>query len=225
MSPITEVPKALTQLFRRRRVVDLGELFAVLETHSRMTVFRRLSSLDYMTSYSHAGRYYTLRDIAVFDAHGLWQHAGALFSRDGTLKDTLVRLVHETEAGQFHRELQTRLGLRVQNTLADLVSGSRLGRESIDSEYLYISADAERGRRQLAQRQRLIRQDEQTRGAVVTPAIIIEVLLEVIHGSVVRIDAKRVSARLLARGVHISADQVTAIFEQHGVSKKKARSR
>lgn len=225
MPPPVKVPKALIQLFRRRRVVDLGELFAVLGTHSRMTVFRRLSSVDSLTSYSHAGRYYTLRDIAAFDAHGLWQHAGALFSRDGTLKDTLVRLVHEADAGQLHRELQVRLGLRVQNTLANLVASSRLGRESVDSEYVYISADDEKGRRQLARRLVLIQQDKQASAAVVTPAVVIEVLLEVIHGSVVRIDAKRVSARLIARGVPITADQVTAILEQHGVSKKKARSR
>ena len=32
-----------------------------------MTVFRRLCKIDYLSSYTHAGRYYTLYEIARFD--------------------------------------------------------------------------------------------------------------------------------------------------------------
>src|SRR6266496_2315264 len=124
MSTTDEDRQALSRLFQRRKI-------AALDTRSRMTVFRRLSPMGYVSSYSHAGRYYTLRDIPVFDPDGLWQHAGVLFSRDGTLKKTVVRLVEEADAGQFHRELHVRLRLRVHNTLADLIAQQRLGREPL----------------------------------------------------------------------------------------------
>jgi hypothetical protein len=42
-----------------------------------------LKTLDYLTSYSHRGRYYALREIASFDDDGLWSQATAWFSRFG----------------------------------------------------------------------------------------------------------------------------------------------
>src|SRR3972149_12005335 len=138
MSTPDEDRQALSRLFQRRKIADRDQLFAALDTRSRMTVFRRLSPMGYVSSYSHAGRYYTLRDIPVFDPDGLWQHAGVLFSREGTLKKTLVRLVQQADAGQFHRELQVRLGLRVHNTLADLIAEQRLGREPLDAANPFV---------------------------------------------------------------------------------------
>jgi len=65
--------QALTRLFQRQSVADLATLSSALKTSSRMSVFRRLSARDYLSSYSHAGRYYTLRDIPPFDQDGLWR--------------------------------------------------------------------------------------------------------------------------------------------------------
>ena len=41
-----------------------------------------------MTSYSHRGRFYTLREIARFGSDGLWSRDPAWFSRYGTLLAT-----------------------------------------------------------------------------------------------------------------------------------------
>jgi len=216
----------LLRLFQRHRIADLEQLFAALSTHSRMTVFRRLSLVGYLSSYSHAGRYYTLRDIPDFDAAGLWQHAGVLFSRDGTLKKTVLRLAENSEAGLFQRELQLQLGLRVHNTLADLVAHKRLGREPVAGEYLYVSTKRARAAAQVAHRAELANplmsasQDE-----ALTPALVIAVLLEIIHGTVMRLDATEVAARLIARGMSVSVAQVQAVMRHHGVEKKTATSR
>ena len=60
--------EVLQKLFRRRMIADLNMLYQTIETHSRMSVFRRLRELRYLSSYSHAGRYYTLADIPQFEA-------------------------------------------------------------------------------------------------------------------------------------------------------------
>ena len=44
----------------------------------------------YLSSYTHAGRYYTLENISKFDEQGLW------FYRDGTLKETTAVQVEQT---------------------------------------------------------------------------------------------------------------------------------
>src|SRR5437870_2604986 len=65
---------ALHKLFRTRPVALLSDLRKALQTPSRTTVFRVLSSVGYLASYSHAGRYYTLKRIPQFDPRGLWHY-------------------------------------------------------------------------------------------------------------------------------------------------------
>lgn len=226
MRSSNQARQVLARLFRRQKIAELEQLFAALGTRSRMTVFRRLSTEGYVTSYSHAGRYYTLRDIPDFDQDGLWQHAGVLFSRDGTLKKTVVRLVEESDAGQFYRELQLRVRLRVHNTLADLVAHQRLGRAPIEGEFLYVSPEGARAAAQVARRADLGREPAPApKDEDLEPAVVIEVLVEVIHGAVVHLDAHEVATRLGARGVAVTVAQVEAVFQRHGVVKKTAPSR
>jgi hypothetical protein len=216
---------ALLRLFQRQKIADLDAVLTALECRSRMTAFRRLSAVGYLSSYSHAGRYYTLRDVPEFDAEGLWQQGGVLFSQAGTLKETVAHMVAQAEAGQFHRELQLRLGLRVHNTLADLVENRRVGRERLQGEYLYVSADAERAATQVARRAQIGREPKLAKDERLDPVMVIEVLAEVIHGSVVQLDAEEVASRVVARGVAVTVAQVEEIFRRHGVVKKKAPSR
>jgi len=220
---------ALARLFVRRPIADLDDLYRALETRSRMTVFRRLSEVGYLTSYSHAGRFYTLHRVAQFDAAGLWQHQGVCFSRDGTLKQTVVRRVEQAEAGRFHRELQDQLQVRVHNTLLDLVRQHRLGREPFVREYLYVAADRTRAAAQVAHRRK-----HAERGAAIgaggireaaAPSVVIAVLLELIHGAELTLDARAIAGRLRGRGIPASVEQVEGIFAAHGLEKKTARSR
>ena len=85
--------KALKRLFRRFPVADLNTLSRTLDTESRMSVFRRLKTFGYFSSYTHAGSFYTLSHIPQFDDYGLWMHQGIGFSKEGTLKATLLKMV------------------------------------------------------------------------------------------------------------------------------------
>ena len=223
MRSINAARDALLRLFRSQRVADLDEVLTAIGSRSRMTAFRRLSALGYLSSCSHAGRYYTLRDVPEFDADGLWQHGGVLFSQAGTLKEAVALMVAQAEAGQFHRELRLRLRLRVHNTLADLLVSRRVGRERLQGEYLYVSVDAARAATQVARRIELGREAKLAEERL-DPVMVIEVLAEVIHGSLVQLDAAAVASRLNARGVAVSVAQVDEIFRRHDVGKKTASS-
>jgi hypothetical protein len=206
---------ALEKLFAGRPVADLPQLGRALGTRSRMSVFRRLSSLGYVSSYSHTGRYYTLSSVPDFDTDGLWRYQGIGFSRDGTLKATVQKLVEASDAGRTQRELQVRLGVRVHNPLLELVESKQLGREEVDSEYVYVATKRARGTTQL----------ERRRGAAQArptsePSLEVEVLLEVLHGArLPELNAKTLTARLEARGIRASVADVTAVLERYGLKK------
>ena len=72
-------PQALRKYLLRHTIATLPELKAALGTSADLTVFRKLKLLDYLSSYTHRGRYYALREAARFDEVGLWSHDAVWF--------------------------------------------------------------------------------------------------------------------------------------------------
>lgn len=120
----------------------MEELKEALGTSVDMTVFRKLQELDYQTSYSHGGRYYTLPEIAEFDEQGLWSFRSVWFSEQGTLLSTAEACVNQSEAGYFTSELESLLHVSVKNALRKLANEGRIGRERIAGKYLYCAVES-----------------------------------------------------------------------------------
>jgi hypothetical protein len=212
----------LNQLFRRKRAAVLDDLRAVLGTTSRTTIFRILKVIGYFTSYSHAGRYYTLRRIPNFDRRGLWSWRGIGFSSHGTLRATSVFLIEQSEAGLTHDELQRQLGLRVHDTLRILVQEGIITREHFGDVFVYLSADPRMAAAQMAARQKL-----QARAPAAAPPadplLAIDILVEVIHHP--RADAAAIADRLHSIGRLVTPKQVEEVFQAYEVKKTAGRSR
>ena len=216
--PISTKSKGrITRLFTLQPVARLPELMRALGTSAR-TVFRVLSTIGYWTSYSHARRYYTLKKIPQFNKDGLWSHGVALFSKDRTLRATIVRLVGDASAGKTHAELQAQLRLRVHDTLLDLVHDKQIGRAKLDELYLYVSADRRLAQTQIAQRQRLLAVQPPPAPLPET-GLVIEVLLAVINQP--KADPAAVVPILKRQGRAISREQVKAVFARYDLGKKK----
>ena len=146
--------KELVRAFDARKVLDLAQVKAALGTPVKMTALRQLRQLDYHSSYSHAGRYYTLERIARWDGHGLWSSTGIRFSRHGTLVETMAQLVDAAAGGWVSAELEDVLGVRVHAALLSLYRRGRVRRHQIGGEYLYVSVHD--GSAQLAHRQQQV---------------------------------------------------------------------
>lgn len=142
----------LRQHLLQAKLATLDELKRALGTPVDLTVFRKLKQLDSLTSYSHRARYYTLRQIARFDADGLWSHEGVWFSRHGTLLTTAEAWVQHSPQGYFAEELAECLHVEVQDALHHLVEQHRIARQLVSGLYLYTSSDPIRRRRQLLAR-------------------------------------------------------------------------
>lgn len=221
MSVAAKYVSSLNQLFRRKRAALLDDLRAALGTASRTTIFRILKAVGYFTSYSHAGRFYTLRHIPKFDRLGLWSWRGIGFSSHGTLRATSAFLIEQSEAGQTHEELQHQLGLRVHDTLRSLVEERIITRERFEDIYIYLSADPKKATAQMAARQKL-HIPAPAAGVPPDPLLVIDVLIEVIHHP--REDAAAIAARLRAAGRIVTLKQVEEVFHSYAV-KKTARLR
>lgn len=224
MLPPKQSGKVLVKMFRKKYIANLDELFDVLDTRSRMSVFRRLKPLGYLTSFTDAGSFYTLQDIAKFDTLGLWFYQDVGFSRAGTLKATVIDLVNFSEAGKTPMELLNLLRLKVANSLHNslhgLIKGNHLKRHRMQGLALYTSIESDIAEKQIAARRKKIR-SRSLFPTIVSIETTIAVLVEALRAGKVLTDASTVATRLRAQGMVISVDQVEQIFSQYSLKAEK----
>jgi hypothetical protein len=156
MKTIQYSTEKLVALFHERLVLTLPEIKNVLHTNSTMTAHRKLHTIGYQTSYSHSGRYYTLKEIAEFDRNGLWEFNHIYFSKHGKLAATIEHVVTTSPAGYFASELKQLLNVFVLNELKKLHHEGKLKRQQIGREFLYLSTSI--GSVQLQRRKEQIQQ-------------------------------------------------------------------
>ena len=149
MRPTSFAPSVLRQHLRRHKIADLPELKRVLGTRTDLTVFRKLKLLNYLASYTHRGRFYTLPEIAHFDDRGLWSHEGVWFSRHGTLLATVEIFVKQSLQGYYAQELADELHAEVQQPLRQLVAQQRLARIEVQGQFLYTAIESSPRRKQI----------------------------------------------------------------------------
>jgi hypothetical protein len=141
MRPLSFRSDELRSLLLGSRIATLDQLKQALGTAVDITVFRKLKPLEYLTSYSHRGRYYTLREIARFDEKGLWSQEDVWFSQFGTLLATAESFVNRSPRGYFADELAGTLHVDVQDALHHLAQQDRVTRQIVAGRYLYTARE------------------------------------------------------------------------------------
>jgi hypothetical protein len=138
--PKTRFPADKLRVFlREEKIATLDELKSALGTTGTMTVFRKLKTLGYLSSYSHRGKYYTLHEIPDFDERGLWDWHAVWFSRYGNLVETAREFVEEAESGLTAGELESILHVECKRALLKLYRERQVARAKIGGVQVYLS--------------------------------------------------------------------------------------
>lgn len=209
------IQKELKKLFKKHSVLEIPYLQRVLHGRSERSLFRDLKAADSISSYSHAGRFYTLRKIPRFDNRGLWLFNDVGFSRYGTLGATIEHWVNHSAAGYTYSELKERLAIRIENVLLDLTEKKRIRRAGEAREYVYYSMEEGSAALQRKHREELTRQQQ----VEISERIVIEVLAAVIRGSKVCVELGELQGRLHVRGISLGMRQIAQILERYDVKK------
>lgn len=143
---------ALQRFLRKEKIATLEQVTQVLGDPARCTVFRKLGQLRYLSSYSHRGKYYTLKSVARYNSLGLWSYKLVWFSRLGNLLDTCEQFVRRSDAGYSAVELKEILHVKTKHALTQLVRIDKLEREKIEKAYIYLAKDDRTARQQLKAR-------------------------------------------------------------------------
>ena len=206
--------QAIKSKFQKHKVLTIEDLFEVIGTVSKRTVHRYIKELDYVTSYTQKGKYYTLKDTAKFDAHGLWYFNDIGFSKHGTLYDTIAHFVEHSEAGMTGSELNTSSRTEVKYALLDLVEKEKLSRVKPDKVYVYLSSDPFKAQKQIKFREKIIA--DQT----IDQATCFRVLIAAYKFIKDPPSPEQVGNYLKNQGSKISLKVVRQVFHRYGLEKK-----
>jgi hypothetical protein len=115
---------------------------------ARISVRRFLKQIGYCRSYTHNGKWYTLRDCPDFDREGLWHFRGIGFSKHGSLTATIDHLLARSPAGLSASQLAEKLQHSCDAVLTRLHQAGRLDRVRLAGHFLYLAADPQLNRQQ-----------------------------------------------------------------------------
>jgi hypothetical protein len=138
----------LLTCLNNKKIMTIDELKSTLTTQCRMTVFRKLSILGYISSYSHSGKYYSLKTIARYNKYGIWSYKSVLFSKNGTLKKTIEFLIGSSTQGYTASELNSIVKVKVEDALLELVKNKIVIRKKISGIYIYYARASKLSKKQ-----------------------------------------------------------------------------
>lgn len=145
----TSVLQRIEEFILSKRIVTFKELQEFLSNTSRMTIIRRLRELSYLSSYSHAGKYYTIGSIPKFSEEGLWSYNSVYFSKFDSLINTCLAFVNNSESGYSTKELRDILHVDAKLSLIELEKRGKLYREKCRGGYVYFNKHFSRRKQQL----------------------------------------------------------------------------
>lgn len=218
MNPVLNIPLKIQNLLLKNGVMSVKQLRHEFSGRSRSSLFRDLQKLDVISSYTHTGQYHVLKRTAQFDASGLWFFQAIGFSQHGTLKNTLIQVISDSQAGMTHKDMKTLFRIDVQKPLTDLVNTSAVIRQLLPRRiYVYLSPDENQAEDQL--QRRLAISDRTLDRALPPESVRIEILVEVIHAPERTLDEKVLGPLLRKRGVIIKDDEITYVLAYYDIKK------
>ena len=207
---------ALLKAFSAPCVLTLQQLCQMFHC-SRATILRRLAEHGYYTSYNHSGKFLTIPEVAQFDSQGLWTWRTARFSKHGTLKDTVARMVQSSPQGMTHEELAALLAVRVHNPLLQLVRERALCRERIGPAFVYLHLQRRSRSEQARMRKAALASQPHLRP---TSQQTIATLLQLIQDP--QAGREQIVVGCQRGGVPVTLAVVEAIFARYALDKKRA---
>lgn len=200
--------------FKLIKVMTVLELSKILK-RSVITIRRRLKEWGAYTSYNKNGRYYTLPSIPKFNKKGIWQFKNILFSKQGTLKNTIVYLVRTSFKGLTNSELAEIIKINPHSFMPQYKELPELRKEKYKREVIYFSEDEERYTLQKENRF-----PPQPSALQLPPdAISIIILVELIHNP--GMNSFELAKRLHKKGYKIEQFMIDNFFEHYNLGKKK----
>lgn len=203
---------SLKEMFEKSKVLTLNQVSKKRDCSIR-TVQRQFAELAVLRSYNHNSRYYTLPDIPIFNAHGIWWYRDIFFSKYGDLRQTVKHAILNSEDGLSGNEIGGIVNLLPRSFMHHFREIDGVFREKHGGVYVYFSNDSLIYKRQKLKR--VLESDTKR----ISDAIAIKILVEYIKHP--ELSEEKLSAILRhEQNVDISSSMITNLLSFHDLLKK-----
>jgi predicted transcriptional regulator len=139
MANTTIIEQQICGIFSKQPCWMIDPLAAELN-YSIPSVRRFLAVMGYYSSFTHNGKWYTLKSIPSFNRNGIWFHKDIGFSKVGSLTNTLVALTDKSHAGVTAEQIGETLHCRCHTLMVQLCRKQKLQRQKVGRSFIYLSA-------------------------------------------------------------------------------------
>jgi hypothetical protein len=199
--------------FKKSKVLTIEQLVELLES-SVITVRRYLKKWKGHTSFNYNGRYYTLKGIPQFDSNGIWKYQTILFSKYGTLKQTIIELIRHSEGGLTAREIAQVVEIPSNSSIfSQLHKVSVIRREKHKGHFVYLSDE-----HAIYEKQKNVLYRSEDAARLPTDEEAVLILVQYIKHP--QIGLEELSERLAGQGKMIALSVIRRFLEHHDLLKK-----
>ena len=132
--------QTINELIRKKKVLSFEKLEQSVNV-SGITVRRDLRALNYITSYTHRGRFITLPKVPRFDNNGIWFFHEIGFSQYGNSFESIIKLIDQSKQGLSREELEDILKIGISKQIQILIRQEKLNRVKLGGKYIYLPDD------------------------------------------------------------------------------------
>lgn len=215
MPSTIEPQERLLPLFTQRKCWTIEELMHELD-YAAISVRRLLKQVGYFSSFTHNNKWYTLKSIPVFDQYGLWFYENIGFSKNGSLKKTILYFIAKSPQGLSAKQLAERLSIPCHAVLNHLYKRGAIDRLKSDREFVYLAIDEKiksRQRERLHASQPVEPRPPESLSAQAAVHVLVEFIK---HPQASWVELSQAAAQ---KQVLASPEAIARFFEEHALKK------
>ena len=206
-------------IFNKQKILTIDKLADSLQV-STVTARRRLKTWQALTSINKNGRYYTLPNIPEFNEHGIWNYQSVFFSEYGNLKQTIISLIRQSEAGLNTRQIAKIVNMSPSSSFFTQIENTTgIVRKKYHGKFVYFSDQSQKARKQIEKR--MLKASSNVDMPTDSDAIVI--LVELIKYP--KNSIEQLAAKIQKKGVKLDISIILRFLKLHSLLKKISHSK
>ncbi|MCP4763114.1 MAG: hypothetical protein GY870_15160, partial [archaeon] len=130
MANINERQIFVENIIRSKKIQTFEQILKHVSC-SEITLRRDIRQIEGITSYTHQGRFITLKDIPQFDNNGIWFYRKVGFTKYKNSLELIVHLINNSREGLSREQIQEILKIQIYQQIQTLLKRNELYRSKI----------------------------------------------------------------------------------------------
>jgi hypothetical protein len=188
---------------------------------SEVTLRRDIRQINGITSYTHQGRFITLKDIPKFDNNGIWFYRKVGFTKYKNSLELIVHLINNTREGLSREQIQEILKIQIYQQIQTLLKRNELYRSKVGNKYIYLPEELAKNQKKRLQ---LLNANniEEYYDAMVSFSDLVALLKAVLVEKNIKINLRNLKRFTQKYSLKISLKKVEQLLLKYNLTEKKS---